>query len=77
MMPAFRPLVLALTVVALAGCAGLDAPLRIIEPPTPMGAQLAGYIGAVAISGDGRLLAASAPRAGRIVYVDTERSVST
>lgn len=58
----------------LVGCAGLDAPLRIIEPKTPMGAQLAGYIGAVALSGDGRLLAASAPRAGRIMYVDTETS---
>lgn len=57
----------------LIGCAGPDAPLHIIAPPKPMGASLAGYIGAVAISGDGRLLAASAPRAGRIVYVDTER----
>jgi hypothetical protein len=57
----------------LVGCAGLDRPLRIIEPSKPMGATLAGYIGAVALSGDGRLLAASAPRAGRIVYVDTER----
>lgn len=57
----------------LIGCAGLDAPLRIIEPPKPMGSMLAGYIGAVAIAGNGRLLAASAPRAGRIVYVDTER----
>jgi uncharacterized protein len=57
----------------LVGCAGLDQPLRIIEPSKPMGAALAGYIGAVALSGDGRLLAASAPRAGRIVYVDTER----
>ena len=41
---------------------------------TPLGAELAGYIGAVAISGDRRVLAASAPRAGRIVYVDTERA---
>ncbi len=57
----------------LIGCAAMDKPLRIIEPSKPMGSTLAGYIGAVAISGDGRLLAASAPRAGRIVYVDTER----
>jgi len=57
----------------LIGCAGIDTPLRIIEPADPMGAKLAGYIGSVAISGDGRLIAASAPRAGRIVYVDTER----
>ncbi len=58
----------------LIGCAGVDKPLRIIEPETPRGTQLAGYIGAVAISGDRRVLAASAPRAGRIVYVDTERA---
>lgn len=57
----------------LIGCAGIDTPMRIIEPANPMGARLAGYIGSVAISGDGRLIAASAPRAGRIVYVDTER----
>jgi uncharacterized protein len=56
----------------LVGCAALDKPLRIIEPTTPRGAHLAGYIGAVAIDGDGRILAASAPRAGRIIYVDTE-----
>ena len=59
----------------LVGCAGLDQPLRIIEPSKPMGASLAGYIGAVAMSPDGRIVAASAPRAGRIVYVDTERAV--
>ncbi len=58
----------------LVGCAGIDTPLRIIEPETPRGAALAGYIGAVAISGDKRVLAASAPRAGRILYVDTERA---
>ncbi len=58
----------------LIGFAGIDKPLRIIEPETPSGAALSGYIGAVAISGDKRVLAASAPRAGRIVYVDTERA---
>jgi hypothetical protein len=56
----------------LVGCASLDKPLRIIEPGTPRGAALAGYIGAVAIDDAGRVLAASAPRAGRIIYVDTE-----
>jgi hypothetical protein len=59
----------------LIGFASIDHPVRIIEPETPRGAELAGYIGAVAISGDRRVLAASAPRAGRIVYVDTERGV--
>lgn len=56
----------------LVGCAAMDKPLRIIEPNTPHGASLAGYIGAVAIDDAGRVLAASAPRAGRIIYVDTE-----
>jgi hypothetical protein len=58
----------------LVGFAGIDKPLRLIEPDTPRGSALAGYIGAVAISGDKRVLAASAPRAGRIVYIDTERA---
>ncbi|MGI9403055.1 MAG: DUF1513 domain-containing protein, partial [Hyphomicrobium sp.] len=58
----------------LVGRASLDSPLRILEPANPLGAKLAGYIGSVAMSGDGRVLAASAPRAGRIVYVDTGRA---
>jgi hypothetical protein len=57
----------------LIGCADLDKAPRLIEPGTPRGAALVGYIGAVAIDGGGRILAASAPRAGRIVYIDTER----
>lgn len=57
----------------LVGCAGLDQPLKIIAPAAPMGATLAGYIGSVAVDGDGRVLAASAPRADRIIYIDTER----
>ena len=56
----------------IVGSASMDKPLRIIETQQPMGAKLAGYIGAVAIDGGGRMLAASAPRAGRILYVDTE-----
>ena len=60
---------------SLSAAPALDQPLRIIEPSKPMGASLAGYIGAVAMSPDGRIVAASAPRAGRIVYVDTERAV--
>jgi len=58
----------------LVGRASLDSPLRILEPANALGVELAGYIGSVAISGDKRVLAASAPRAGRIVYVDTERA---
>ena len=58
----------------LVGRASLDSPLRILESANPLGAELAGYIGSVAMSGDGSVLAASAPRAGRTVYVDTARA---
>jgi hypothetical protein len=50
----------------------MDRPIALFEPSAPLGTALKGYIGSVALSRDGRMLAASAPRAGRIVYVDTE-----
>jgi hypothetical protein len=56
----------------LIGCAGIDRSIKIIEPAAPLGVALKGYIGSVATSADGRFLAASAPRAGKVVYVDTE-----
>lgn len=56
----------------LIGRASLDRPIAILEPAAPLGIALRGYIGSVAVSAGGRLLAASAPRAGRIVYADTE-----
>lgn len=56
----------------LIGAASLDREIRIFEPAKPMGTALKGYIGSVAMSADGRTLAASAPRAGRVVYIDTE-----
>lgn len=55
----------------LVGCAGIDKPIMLMQPDQPLGLSLRGYIGSVAISRDGRVLAASAPRAGRILYVDT------
>lgn len=55
----------------LIGRASLDKPITIIETAAPMGVGLKGYIGSVTLSRDGRVLAASAPRAGRIVYTDT------
>ncbi|MBN8910530.1 MAG: DUF1513 domain-containing protein [Rhizobiales bacterium] len=57
---------------ALLGRVGLDKPIAVLETADPIGIALKGYVGAVAISGDGRLLAASAPLAGQVVYVDTE-----
>jgi hypothetical protein len=56
----------------LIGRASLDKPIAILEPLRPLGIALKGYIGSVAMSVDRRFLAASAPRAGRIVYTDTE-----
>jgi len=56
----------------LIGRASLDRPITILAPERPLGIALKGYIGSVAMSLDGRYLAASAPRAGRIVYADTE-----
>ncbi|MFA5950975.1 MAG: DUF1513 domain-containing protein [Hyphomicrobium sp.] len=55
----------------LIGMASRDRPIKIIEPAEPQGVALKGYIGSVSISADGRVLAASAPRAGRIIYSDT------
>jgi uncharacterized protein len=54
----------------LIGCAGPDKPLRLIHPDKAMGAGLKGYIGSMAVSLDGRTIAASAPKAGRIIYLD-------
>ena len=54
----------------LVGIASLDAPVRLIAPAAPLGVALKGYIGAVAVSRDGRVVAASAPRAGRAIYLD-------
>jgi hypothetical protein len=54
----------------LIGCAGRDSPIRLVTPASPLGRALKGYVGSVAISRDGSVVAASAPRAGRIVFVD-------
>jgi hypothetical protein len=55
----------------LIGRVGLDKPIAILEQAATLGVALKGYIGAVAVSADGRLLAASAPLAGRVIYADT------
>lgn len=57
---------------ALIGRVGLDRPISMLEHADPLGIALKGYVGAVAVSADGRLLAASAPLAGRVVYANTE-----
>jgi hypothetical protein len=54
------------------GSAGRDRELRLITPPASQTPDLKGYIGAMAVSADGRTIAASAPKAGHVVYVDAE-----
>lgn len=55
----------------LIGHASADAPLRLIETAESRGALLRGYIGSVAVSPDKQVLAAAAPKAGRVLFVDT------
>lgn len=54
----------------LVGRVGIDTPVAMPEPREITGRDLKGYIGSMASSSDGRIIAASAPRAGRIVYFD-------
>lgn len=56
----------------LVGRASIDQPLTLIESPAPLGTALKGYIGSVAVSGDGNLVAAAAPRAGRTLFINTQ-----
>lgn len=54
----------------LVGSVGIDRRIAMPEPRSVSGQDLKGYIGSMASSGDGRIVAASAPRAGRIIYFD-------
>lgn len=54
----------------LIGCAGLARRITLIDPPTTDRVDLKGYIGSVAASRDGSIIAASAPKAGRIMFID-------
>lgn len=56
----------------LVGYASVDTPARLVAGDTPLGALLKGYVGAVSTTANGRVVAASSPRAGRTVYFDTE-----
>jgi uncharacterized protein len=56
----------------IVGNVGFDRLPKLIEPQTKGGDDLKGYIGAMAVSHDGRFIAASAPKAGHVLYVDTE-----
>jgi uncharacterized protein len=52
------------------GSAGETGRLRLITPSANAGLELKGYIGSMAASRDGRIIAASAPKAGRVVYIE-------
>ena len=54
----------------LIGFAGRDSALQLIKPDMALGPSLKGYIGSVAVSAGGGVIAASAPKAGRILYID-------
>jgi hypothetical protein len=55
----------------IVGSARLDRAPRLVAPQDAGGDDLKGYIGAMAVSTDGRFIAASAPKAGHVLYVDT------
>ncbi|MFN0218518.1 MAG: DUF1513 domain-containing protein [Hyphomicrobium sp.] len=55
---------------ALIGSASLDSDIHLIADESAPTATLKGYIGSVAMGGGGTILAASAPKAGRVVYLD-------
>ena len=57
---------------AVLGRVGRDKPISVVETADPLAIGLKGYIGAVALSADGRLIAASAPLAGRVIYADAD-----
>jgi len=57
----------------LVGSAGRDRPLRLLEDVHGTSPQLSGYIGSVSLSDNGRWLAASAPRAAKVIYFDTKK----
>jgi len=56
---------------SLIGSASRDGDLRLVPDLAPVAKGLRGYIGSVATDRSGRLLAASAPRAGRSLVIET------
>ncbi|MBL8566641.1 MAG: DUF1513 domain-containing protein [Hyphomicrobiaceae bacterium] len=54
----------------LIGSAGRDRPISLVEGGETLGAGLKGYVGSVSASNDGRIIAASAPKAGAVVFID-------
>lgn len=52
-----------------------DTPIRFVEAKGVEGVSLKGYVGSVTASADRRVIAASSPRAGRVLYFDPERAM--
>lgn len=50
----------------------VERPIAFCEASAAIGADLKGYIGSMATSADGSIVAASAPRAGRVLYFNAE-----
>lgn len=55
------------------GQARLDGPIGFCEASAAVGVGLKGYIGSMAASEDGAIIAASAPRAGRVLYFNAAK----
>ena len=60
---------------SLVGSAGRDRALSFLNADAPglVGGDLKGYVGSMAVSLDGAIIAASAPKAGQVLYVDALR----
>ncbi len=54
----------------LIGSAGRDSAIALVEGGEALGAGLKGDVGSVSASSDGRIVAASAPKAGAVVFID-------
>jgi hypothetical protein len=56
----------------LIGSAGRNREIRLIAPRGADMVDLKGYIGSMAVSANGRVIAASAPKAGHVLYLESE-----
>ncbi len=54
----------------LVGSAGRELSIQLVGPEPGGAPDLKGYIGSMSASRDGRIIAASAPKAGRVIYID-------
>jgi len=59
---------------ALIGSASIGGALRLLPGDGVNTPDLKGYVGSMAASGDGRIIAASSPKAGRVVFIDAAAS---